>query len=104
MSTTPAARHPGRVVKRPVQEGGAYLTEAERSRMKDLWVSAKKVKSEKRRDAQPTIELMYLGLLGRVKNRDAVEKELKELKKMLDASAALMIEILEKSEKQTTSK
>ncbi len=82
----------------------SHLTKVEKQRMTDMWLAARKVKAEKRRDAQPTFELLYLGLLGRVKNREAVQEELKELKKLLDRSSALMLEILEKSEKKTTSR
>ena len=51
-------------------------------------------------DKHHFFDLLYLGFLGHIKNRGRVEKDLKELKKMLDETADKMMEIVDKSEGQ----
>jgi hypothetical protein len=47
---------------------------------------------------------MYLRILGRVGDRGALAKELKELKSLLDQASSLMTEIMDKTEKPGSKK
>ena len=76
-----------------------HLKEAEIERLTELRVNIAQSKTQKRPDVESTLELMYLRILCRVKNRGPMEKDLKELKRMLDKAGAKMAEILDKSEK-----
>jgi hypothetical protein len=74
------------------------LSKKEVAQIEDVWKRIRKGRIERRPDARDTFNLIYLGFLGNIKNRKLVERDLKELKRMIDASAAKMMEILAKSE------
>lgn len=74
------------------------LSKKEVAQIGDVWKRIRKGRIERRPDARDTFNLIYLGFLGNIKNRKLVERDLKELKRMLDESAAKMMEILAKSE------
>jgi hypothetical protein len=79
-----------------------HLKKEEVQRVDDLRINIAQSKNQNRPDVQSTLELMYLRILGRVKNRGPLEKDLAELKKMLDQVGVKMTEILDKSERQTS--
>ncbi len=65
--------------------------------MATLWEKEKGVRGDLNPDKHHFFDLLYLGFLGHIENRGRVDGELKELKKLLDRSADLMMEIVEKS-------
>ena len=85
--------------QRPV----VHLKKEELQRVDELRVSIATGSAQNKPDVQSTFELMYLSVLGRVKNRGPLEEDLKELKKMLDQTAAKMNALIEKSDRQSTS-
>jgi hypothetical protein len=89
--------------KRPDRHVGS-LKKDEVERLDELKTKALAARSNERPDVDSTIELMYLRILGRVKNRGPVEAELKQLKGALDKAASLMNKIMDEAEKQGTSK
>jgi len=63
-----------------------------------LWEKEKQVRTDRNPDKHAFFDLLYLGFVGHIENRGRVEKELKELKTMLDKTADMMMAIVEKSE------
>jgi len=85
-------------------EATKYLTKEELGRIDGLWEREKKSRADANPDKHHFFDLLYLGFLGHIKNRGRVEKDLKELKKMLDETADKMMEIVDKSEGRTKAK
>jgi len=73
-------------------------------RIEGLWEKEKKSRDDRNPDKHHFFDLVYLGFLGHIKNRDKVESELKELKRKLDDTADLMTRIVDKSGDETGSK
>ena len=65
--------------------------------MESLWEKEKAVRGDPNPDKHHFFDLLYLGFVGHIENRGKVEGDLKELKKLLDRSADLMMEIVDKS-------
>jgi hypothetical protein len=80
-----------------------HLKKEELQRVDELRVNIATGSAQYKPDVRSTFELMYLRILGRVKNRGPLEEELKELKKMLDHAAAKMNELIEKADRQNAS-
>ena len=74
-----------------------HLTKDELLRVDLLRNNIKKTQPQKTVDVQSTFELMYLRVLSRIHKRASMEKDLKELKTLLDKSAAKVDEILAKA-------
>jgi hypothetical protein len=87
-----ATRAPVNLKKEEVQRLGELRTKMIASRAKD------------RPDVESTLELMYLRILGRVKNRGPAAANLKQLKSLLDQAAAMMVKIMDESEGSSGSK
>jgi hypothetical protein len=85
------------------QRPAVHLKKEELQRVDELRVRIAAGSAQNKPDVQSTFELMYLRVLGRTKNRGPLEEDLKELKKMLDQTAAKMDEVIEKSDRQSTS-
>jgi hypothetical protein len=85
---------PAENVPRPA----SHLKKEELDRVDELRINMVKSKGQTGPDVQSTLELMYLRVLGRVKNRTAMDSDLKALKKTLDQAAAQITEILENSD------
>ena len=100
-STASASIHGSRVgvFPRPV----AHLKKEELQKVDELRVSIAAGSAQNKPDVQSTFDLMYLRVLSRVKNRGPLEEDLKELKKMLDQTAAKMNQVIEKADRQSTS-
>lgn len=49
---------------------------------------------------QSTVELMYLRILGRVKDRKPVQADLSKLESLLNQAAATMTRILDEADRQ----
>jgi hypothetical protein len=98
-ASAPTHHSPVSVSPRPP----VHLKKEELQRVDELRVNIATGSAQNKPDVQSTFELMYLRVLGRVKNRGPLEADLKELKKMLDQTAAKMNEIIEKSDRQNTS-
>jgi hypothetical protein len=79
-------------------EATKYLTKEELGKIGGLWEKEKQSRADLNPDKHHFFDLLYLGFLGHIKNRERVEKDLKELKKMLDETADKMMEIVDKSE------
>ena len=75
-----------------------HLTKDELQRVDVVTSNIKNSQTQKTVDVHSTFELMYLRVLSRVHNRGTMEKDLKELKTLLDKSAEKMAEILAKAE------
>jgi len=75
-----------------------HLKKEELARVEVLKGNIMKKRGLHNLDMESMLELIYLRILGRVKNRGPVESELKELKKLLDQASAKTTEILKKSE------
>jgi len=88
----------GRPSRAPV-----HLKKEELSRVDELRVNIIANRGQHRPDVESTLELMYLRILGRVEDRGAVQKELKQLKSLLDQAAGVMTEIMDKTEKKPRS-
>jgi hypothetical protein len=82
-------------------EATRYLTKEELGKIDGLWEKEKRSRADLNPDKRHFFDLLYLGFLGHIKNRGRVEKDLKELKKMLDETADKMMEIVDKSEGRT---
>ncbi len=96
-----AKTHPASAAPR----GTVHLKQEELRRVDELRVNiVKKSKTQAKPDIESTLELMYLRVLSRVKNRGSMEKELKDLKSLLDKAGAKMTEILDKADSPTASK
>ena len=80
-----------------------HLKKEELQRVDELRVRIAAGSAQNKPDVQSTFELMYLRVLSRTKNRGPLEEDLKELKKMLDQTAAKMNEVIEKSDRQSVS-
>ncbi len=78
-------------------EWSRFLTKQEKERVGPLWEKEKQVRGDPNPDKHHFFDLLYLGFLGHIENRARVEGDLKELKSLLDKSADLMMEIVEKS-------
>jgi hypothetical protein len=85
-------------------EATKYLTKEELGRIDGLWEKEKQSRGDGNPDKHHFFDLLYLGFLGHIKNREKVEKDLKELKKMLDETADKMMEIVDKSEGKAKAK
>jgi len=81
-----------------------YLKKEELQKVDELRVNIAAGSAQNKPDVQSTFDLMYLRVLGRIKNRGPLEEDLKQLKKMLDQAAAKMNEVIAKSEHQNASK
>jgi hypothetical protein len=78
-----------------------HLKKEELSRVDELRINIIANRSQSSRpDVESTLELMYLRILGRVEDRGAVQKELKQLKSLLDQAAGVMTEIMDKTDKK----
>jgi hypothetical protein len=88
-----AASPPQRPPRAPV-----HLKKEELKRLGDLRTKLTAGRGKDRPDVESTMELIYLRILGRVKNRGPVEAELKQLKSLLDQAAAKMTEIMDATE------
>jgi len=80
-----------------------HLKKEELQKVDELRVNIAAGSAQHKPDVQSTLELMYLRVLGRIKNRGPLEEDLKELKKMLDQTAAKMNEVIEKADRQSAS-
>lgn len=89
--------------KRPDRHVGS-LKKDEVERLNELKRKALATRKNDRPDVDSTMELMYLRMVGRVKNRGPVQAELKQLKGELEKAATLMNKIMDEAEKQGTSK
>jgi len=78
-------------------EATKYLTKEEQARIDGLWEKEKQSRGDANPDKHHFFDLLYLGFVGHIENRGRVEGDLKELKKLLDRSADLMMEIVDKS-------
>lgn len=76
----------------------SHLKKEELKRVDELRINVMAGSGKSRPDVQSTLELMYLRILGRVEDRGALAKELKELKSLLDQTGSLMTEIMDKAE------
>lgn len=81
-----------------------HLKKEELKRVDDLRVNIMTNRGQKTPDVQSTLELMYLRVLGQVKNRTAVDSELKALKKTLDQAATQISKILGNADDKAASK
>jgi hypothetical protein len=75
-----------------------HLTKDELQRVGSVTSNIRNSQTQKTVDVHSTFELMYLRVLSRIHNRGPLEKDLKELKTLLDKSAEKMTEILAKAE------
>jgi hypothetical protein len=75
-----------------------HLKKEELQRVDELRVNIAARKGQSAPDVQSTLELVYLRVLGRVKNRAAMESELKALQKTLNQAASQITEILKKAD------
>lgn len=82
----------------------AHLKSEEASRLNELRAKLVAARANERPDVDSTLELMYLRILGRVKNRGSVEAELKRLKTLLDQAATTMNKIMDETEGRVGSK
>ncbi len=92
---------------RPAQKlprSTTYLKNEEANRLNGLRAKLVAARGNDRPDVDSTLELMYLRILGRVKNRDAVEPELNKLKTLLDQAATTMNKIMDETEGRAGSK
>jgi|ERR1035438_691553 hypothetical protein len=97
MSKTPRKpAAPSSAQRRP--RAPVHLKKEELQRLGDLRTKLTAGRENYRPDVESTLELMYLRILGRVKNRGPVAAELKQLKSLLDQTAAKMTEILDATE------
>jgi hypothetical protein len=74
------------------------LKKEELQRIDTLRLNIAKNKGQPRPDVQSTLELMYLRVLGMVNDRGPLQKDLQQLKTLLDQAAAKITEILDKVE------
>ena len=74
-----------------------HLRQEEHQRVQTLKASIMKKRGVNNFDVPAVLELVYLRVLGRVESRAPVEKELKELKSLLDQAGAKTTQILEES-------
>jgi hypothetical protein len=79
-----------------------HLKKEELQKVDELRVNIASRKGQHTPDVQSTLDLMYLRVLGQVKNRTAMETELKALKKTLDQAATQISEILGKTAGSST--
>jgi hypothetical protein len=91
------------ISKRPDRHAGS-LKKDEVERLNELKAKALATRKNDRPDVDSTIELMYLRILGRVKDRGPVEAELKQLKVALNQATSLMNKIMDEAERQRASK
>ena len=74
-----------------------FLTEDEVKRKQDLWKEIDANESKGIYDAQPLMDLVYLGLIRNISNRNKVKSDLERLHEQLVTCAKMMTEIMEKS-------
>ena len=77
----------------------SHLKKEELQRVDELRVKVMAGRGQSRPDVQSTLELIYLRILGRVEDRAALAKELKQLKSLIDQASSLTTEIMDKTEK-----
>jgi hypothetical protein len=85
-----------------MSERTKFLTKEESGRVEALWEKEKQVRGDRNPDKHHFFDLLYLGFLGHIENRGRVEGDLKELKRLLDRSADLMMEIVDKAERPSS--
>lgn len=81
-----------------VPHPATHLKKEELDRVDELRINMVKSKGQTGPDVESTLELMYLRVLGTVKNRTAHESDLKALKKTLDQATAQITAILENAD------
>jgi hypothetical protein len=91
-------------LKKEELQRAVHLKKEELQRVEVLKGNIMKKRGINNLDMESLLELIYLRILGRVKNRGPVESDLKELKKLLDQAAAKTTEILKKAERSDASK
>jgi hypothetical protein len=98
-AASPTRGSPVGTSPRPV----VHLKKEELHKVDELRVKIAAGSAQHNPDVQSTFDLMYLRVLGRIKNRGPLEKDLEELKKMLDQTAAKMSEVIDKADRQSAS-